>query len=118
MKAPSGIGKAIAALAAAQVLGCDPGITIHGRVTSSKGTPVRQAEVRIECPDLCAYTVVRDDSGSFWHTEREGCPVSCRLRVRSSGFRDFTGPLSQHCLKESGGRCSDAVADVRLESSY
>lgn len=100
----------------AAVAACDPGINVHGRVTSSKG-PLRPAEIRVECPDLCAFGVVHDDNGSYSAAKLGGCPVGCRLRVRSSGYVDFVSPLAKFCVKESGGRCWEAVADVTLHSA-
>lgn len=43
---------------------CDPEVRVHGRVTSSAGL-IRPAEIRVECPDLCALAVVDDDNGSY-----------------------------------------------------
>ena len=98
----------------AAVAACDPGTHVHGRVTSSKG-PVRPAEIRVECPELCAFGVVHDDNGSYSGFKLGGCPITCRLRVRSSGYRDFLSPLAKFCVKESGGICWEVEADVTLQ---
>jgi hypothetical protein len=93
---------------------CDRGIHVHGRVVSTKG-PVRPAEIRVECPRLCAFGAVHDDNGNYSGFKLGGCPVSCRLRVRSAGYRDFESPLAKFCVKESAGTCWEVAADVTLQ---
>lgn len=93
---------------------CDPEVRVHGRVTSSAG-PIRPAEIRVECPDLCAFAVVDDDNGSYSGFELGGCPLSCRLRVRSSGYNDFMAPVAKFCTEQSRGMCWDIAASVALQ---
>jgi hypothetical protein len=95
---------------------CDPQIHVHGRVTSTQG-PIRTAEVRVECPGLCAFGVVHDDHGNYSGHKMGGCPVNCSLRVRSAGYRDFVSPLARFCLKQSGGTCWEVAADVTLQAA-
>ena len=100
------------------LVGCDPAVSLHGRLSSSKGQAVSVGEIRIECPQLCVYAVVRNDRGDFYDSEiGRGCPLSCRLRVRSVGYRDFVAPAARFCIKRDGSTCSDFEANVSLEPS-
>ena len=101
---------------AALLVSCDPEVRVHGRVTSSDG-PIRRAEVRVECPELCGFAVVDDDDGSYSGSKMGGCPLSCRLRVRSSGYDDFVSPIAKFCTDQSRGICSDIAASVVLKRS-
>ena len=58
---------------------CDRGVSVYGPVTSSHG-PIRPAEIRVECPELCAFAVVQDDRGGYSAFKWGGCPLTCRLR--------------------------------------
>jgi len=95
---------------------CDPEVHLHGRVTSSDG-PIRPAEIRVECPELCAFAAVNDDSGSYSGFKLGGCPLSCGLRVRSSGYDDFVAPVARFCAAQSRGMCWDIAASVVLQRS-
>ena len=95
---------------------CDPAVRVHGRVTSSDG-PIRRAEVRVDCPQLCGFAVVDDDNGSYSGSKMGGCPLNCRLRVRSSGYDDFVSPIGKCCTDQSRGICSDIAASVVLKRS-
>ena len=93
---------------------CDPGVHVHGRVMSSDG-PIRPAEIRVECPDLCAFAVVDDDNGSYSGFKLGGCPLSCGLRVRSFGYDDFVAPVAKFCAAQSRGMCWNIAANVVLQ---
>jgi hypothetical protein len=94
---------------------CDPEVHVHGRVMSSDG-PIRPAEIRVECPDLCAFAVVDDDNGSYSSFKMGGCPLSCGLRIRSSGYDDFVSPVAKFCAEQSRGMCWDIAASVVLQA--
>jgi len=93
---------------------CDPEVRVHGRVTSPAG-PIRPAEIRVECPDLCALAVVDDDNGTYSGFKLGGCPLSCGLRVRSSGYDDLVAPVAKFCTEQSRGMCRDIAASVVLQ---
>jgi hypothetical protein len=93
---------------------CDPELRVHGRVTSSAG-PIRPAEIRVECPNLCAFAVVGDDNGRYSGFKLGGCPLRCGLRVRSSGYDDFVAPVAKFCTEQSRGMCWEIAASVVLQ---
>ena len=100
------------------VTACDPEVALRGRLTSSNGQPVKVGEIRVECPELCAYAAVQNEGGDFSARKiGPGCPVTCRVRVRSAGHRDFVAPASKYCVEARGPRCSDFEVNVTLEPS-
>jgi hypothetical protein len=96
------------------LVGCDPQVTLGGHLTSSTGQPVKVGEVRIECPNLCVYAVANDQGDFSGSKLGRGCSLSCRLRVRSVGYRDVDVEAGKYCSKPDGATCSDFLADVTL----
>jgi len=107
-----------AALAVSLLVACSPRVTLHGRLTSSSGTPLLAGEIRVECPELCAYAVVRDNRGNFSGSKvGRGCPVGCTLRVVSVGHQTLVAPAEKYCSKGRVSRCSDYEVNVELQAS-
>ena len=97
---------------------CDPEVRLHGRLTSTNGQPIKVGEIRIACPELCTYALVRGDRGDFYGSQLgRGCSLTCKLRVGSVGYRDFVAPAARYCIERDGSTCSDFEANITLEPS-
>src|SRR5690349_8636543 len=96
-------------------MGCDPEVSLKGHLTSSDGRTITAGEVRIECPELCVFAAVNED-GDFSGSKIGGCPLNCRLRVRSEGYQRFDDDARGYCTKREGSSCSAFQApDIILD---
>lgn len=103
-------------MAALSLSACDPGVSLHGRLTASDGQPLTVGEIRIECPELCLFAPVRGEMGRFDGSKLgRGCSLGCKLRAVSVGHLDFEAPAAPpYCIERSGSLCSKFEAEIAL----
>ncbi|WP_438000756.1 carboxypeptidase-like regulatory domain-containing protein [Sorangium sp. So ce185] len=107
----------MAALAAAALVGCDPGIDVSGVVRDAAGNPIMGAEVTLTCPDarLDGKTST-NASGHFEVPSKIGClELECKVSIRAPDGRSKDYMVRDHC-KDRKYQCGAACNVVTLDA--
>jgi hypothetical protein len=72
------------------VLGCDPGITVQGKVITKAGVPMVGASITVVCPPGDHYvsgalSATSDANGAFSMSGMGCLPKACKTRVQLNG---------------------------------
>ena len=93
--------------------GCDPAFELRGRVTSTDGKGLAQAEALVSCNGEAYVHTLSSADGRFFAPRIGGCSNDCEVVVRALGYEPYRAPVRSHCTKPGGA--STMCATVKLE---